>query len=231
MAKQSEVAIALSKATKTYRTGKIKVTALLDAQVVIHKGEMVAITGPSGSGKSTMMNILGLLDRPTSGEVSINGQTIDLSMSDAKLSTLRGLTIGFIFQSFNLLPRLTALDNVLLPATYQKKKTGLKKRATELLERVGLGSRLHHRPNELSGGEKQRVAIARALINDPEVILADEPTGNLDSKSGKEIITLLQELNKEGKTIVVITHDAKIAAACQRTITMLDGKVVGGGHA
>lgn len=231
MAKTDEVAIALTKATKQYRTGKLKVTALEDAHVSIKKGEMVAITGPSGSGKSTLMNILGLLDRPTTGEVIINGQPVDLSMSDAKLSALRGLTIGFVFQSFNLLPRMSALDNVILPATYQKKKQSMKARATQLLQRVGLGSRLHHKPSELSGGEKQRVAIARALMNDPEVILADEPTGNLDSKSGKEIMGLLQELNKEGKTVVIITHDSKIAAACQRTIEILDGRIVGGHHA
>jgi putative ABC transport system ATP-binding protein len=233
MQRNKSVAIGLKQVDKIYQTGKLMVPALLDATLTIEKGEMVAITGPSGSGKSTLMNILGLLDRPSNGQVTINDHLIDLSMSDRKLSILRGLTIGFVFQSFNLLPRLSALDNVILPATYQKKKLTLsmKERAIDLLKQVGLGERLHHKPNELSGGEKQRVAIARALMNDPEVILADEPTGNLDSKSGKEIISLLQELQKKGKTVVIITHDPKIAASCQRTIEVLDGHIVGGSRA
>lgn len=224
--------IELTAVDKIYQTGKLMVPALLDVTMTINKGEMVAIMGPSGSGKSTLMNIIGLLDRPTAGELKIDNQPINLTMSDKKLAVLRGLKIGFVFQSFNLLPRLSALENVLLPAGYQKKaKKDTKNRGLSLLRQVGLGDRVDHRPNEMSGGEKQRVAIARSLVNDPEIILADEPTGNLDSKSGKEIIDILKELNKKGKTVVIITHDAKIGEACQRVIQVLDGRLVGGSNA
>lgn len=231
MAKTNSPVIELNKVDKTYRTGKLTVPVLHSIDVTIHKGEMVAIMGPSGSGKSTLMNIVGLLDRPTGGELKIDGQAINLSMSDRALAKIRGQKIGFVFQSFNLLPRLSALENVILPATYQKHSgRAIKERALQLLKQVGLEERVSHKPNELSGGEKQRVAIARSLINDPEVILADEPTGNLDSKSGKEVLSILHELQKLGKTVILITHDPKIADACERTIQILDGKISGGSN-
>lgn len=218
--------IQLTDINKVYTSGKLVTPALINVTLTIHKGEMVAIMGPSGSGKSTLMNIIGLLDRPTGGKLLIDDNEINLSMSDSKLAKLRGRKIGFVFQSFNLLPRLTALGNVLLPTGYQKVgRTNAKERANKLLEQVGLGERISHRPNELSGGEKQRVAIARALINDPEIILADEPTGNLDSKSGNDIIALLRALNKEGKTIIIISHDSDIAHQCDRTIRIRDGQL------
>jgi putative ABC transport system ATP-binding protein len=216
---------------KIYQTGKLLTPALLDINLLVKSGEMVAIMGPSGSGKSTLMNIIGLLDRPSNGEVKIGGELIDLSMSDAKLAKLRGKKIGFVFQSFNLLPKLSALANVLLPTSYQKEnKNDARKKALALLTQVGLKERTHHKPNELSGGEKQRVAIARALVNDPDIILADEPTGNLDSKSGQEVITLLKELNEKGKTVVIITHDLEIGKQCERIIRLKDGRVVEGGQ-
>lgn len=207
------------------------VPALLHINLEIKQGEMLAIMGPSGSGKSTLMNLIGLLDRPTGGELAIDEHQVSLTMSDRKQAELRGKKIGFVFQSFNLLPRLTALENVLVPAAYQKgNRREMRKHAIQILERVGLGERIRHRPTELSGGEKQRVAIARALINNPDIILADEPTGNLDSKSGGEIIALLKELNHHGKTVIIITHDAKVAAECKRVIHMLDGQLVEGEH-
>ncbi len=221
--------IELTEVNKIYQSGKLLVPALLDINLMIRKGEMVAITGPSGSGKSTLMNIIGLLDRPSTGQFTINSEAIDLTMSDAKLAKLRGRLIGFVFQSFNLLPRLSAVANVLVPASYQKEKRSIQRqRALALLKSVGLADRVLHQPSELSGGEKQRVAIARALINDPDLILADEPTGNLDSKSGQEIVDLLVELNKKGKTVVIITHDPGVAKRCQRIIKIQDGRLVGG---
>ncbi len=191
----------------------------------IADGEMVAIMGPSGSGKSTLMNLIGLLDRPTSGKLSLAGTEVSLAMSDRVLARLRAETIGFVFQSFQLLPRSSALANVLTPAQYHP-RPGSKERAVQLLERLGLGKRLHHLPAELSGGEKQRVAIARALFNDPKLILADEPTGNLDSRSGSGVLDVLSELHNEGKTVVVITHDQAVADRCQRTIHLKDGELV-----
>ncbi len=223
--------ITLRSVDKIYKTGPLLVPALLDISLAIKKGEMVAIMGPSGSGKSTLMNIIGLLDRPSNGEIILDKEPIELSMPDRKLARLRSQKIGFVFQTFNLLPRLTALANVLVPSTYAKQRNvNYMSRAKELLHQVGLGERMQHRPNELSGGERQRVAIARALINDPEIILADEPTGNLDSKSGEEIMTILHDLNKEGKTIVIITHDPHIAKECQRTIHLFDGRLAGASH-
>lgn len=217
----------LNEVDKIYQSGKLMVPALLKISLTINKGEMVAIMGPSGSGKSTLMNLIGLLDRPSTGELKIDGETVSLSMSDHKLAKLRGRKIGFVFQSFNLLPKLSALTNVLVPTIYQPgKRSEMQKRALSLLEQVGLKDRVAHKPTELSGGEKQRVAIARALINDPEIILADEPTGNLDSKSGQEIMGILQKLHKKGKTIVVITHDQNVAKQCGRTIRLLDGQLV-----
>jgi putative ABC transport system ATP-binding protein len=220
-------AIELADVNKIYQSDDLLVPALSDVNLALQKGEMVAIMGPSGSGKSTLMNIIGLLDRPSTGELRINGEPINLTMSDAKLARLRGLNIGFVFQSFNLLPKISALANVLMPTSYQKgTAVNFKKRAIALLKQVGLADRVNHRPTQLSGGEKQRVAIARALINNPEIILADEPTGNLDSKSGQEIMALLTSLHKEGKTVVIITHDENIGKQCQRTIKLKDGRLV-----
>lgn len=220
----------LQQVQKVYQTGQLSVPALINIDLTIKQGEMVAIMGPSGSGKSTLMNLLGLLDRPSAGQMLIDDQPIDLSLPDNQLAKLRNEKIGFVFQSFQLLSRLNAIDNVLVPTSYLKNRAKssraeLRQRGLKLLEQVGLASRALHKPNELSGGEKQRVAIARALINDPEIILADEPTGNLDSKSGSQILDLLSELHKDGKTIVLITHDPKVAARCQRTIHILDGQI------
>lgn len=210
---------------KTYRTGKLEVPVLFDINLEIKKGEMIAIMGPSGSGKSTLMNILGLLDRPSSGELKISGEPITLSMSDNKIARIRSDKIGFVFQTFNLLPKISALENVLIPTIYSQKRFAYKKKALEILKKLGLEKRIKHKPTELSGGEKQRVAIARALINNPEIILADEPTGNLDSKSGAAILAILKTLNHEGKTVIVITHDANIARNCKKIIHILDGKI------
>jgi len=223
-------AIELKEIVKTYSKGKLAVPVLQGIDLSIDEGELVAIMGPSGSGKSTLMNIIGLLDRPTSGELMIAGKRIELTMSDRMLATLRAEKIGFVFQTFNLLPKLSALSNVLVPTAYSGKvKAKRYSRARELLEKVGLGNRVKHRPTELSGGENQRVAIARALINDPDIILADEPTGNLDSKSGAGIINVLSDLNKEGKTVAIITHDEKIAENSKRIIEIFDGRLVGSG--
>jgi putative ABC transport system ATP-binding protein len=216
----------LRNVSKTYKTGKISVEALKDISISIKKGEMVAIMGPSGSGKSTLMHIMGLLDRPTTGEYLVNGEKIDMQMPDRKLAKLRSEKIGFVFQTFNLLSKITAFDNVVMPTQYKKVgKASTQSRALELLELVGLRGREKHKPTELSGGQIQRVAIARSLINNPEIILADEPTGNLDSKSGTEVMNLLKKLNEKGKTVILITHDQRIADFADRTINILDGKV------
>lgn len=219
--------ISLKDVDKIYQLDKLMVPALLKINVAINSGELVAIMGPSGSGKSTLMNIIGLLDRPSTGELFIDGKPINLTMSGGKLAQLRGKKIGFVFQTFNLLPKLSALSNVLVPALYQNgSRSKSKERALHLLKQVGLADRANHRPTELSGGERQRVAIARALINDPEIILADEPTGNLDSTSGQEVVGILKELNKNGKTVVIITHDEKVAGQCDRIIHIFDGQIV-----
>ncbi len=216
--------IELQNVDKIYQSGKLLVPALLGIDLKIQKGELVAIMGPSGSGKSTLMNIIGLLDRPSTGSLEIDAAPITLTMSDAKLAKLRGQKIGFVFQSFNLLPKISALANVLLPTSYQKgSRRHFRERALDILKQVGLAERVEHKPTELSGGEKQRVALARALINSPEIILADEPTGNLDSTSGQEIIGILKELHRQGKTVVIITHDAAIAKQCQRIVQVRDG--------
>lgn len=220
--------IELKDIEKIYDLGKVKVHAACGINFDVNKGEMVAIMGPSGSGKSTLMHIIGLLDRPTAGELFIGGEKIDMKMPDRKLAKIRSEKIGFVFQQFNLLPRTTAIANVLMPTTYvDGKKSDFEERAHKLLKLVGLNGRERHKPSELSGGEIQRVAIARALINDPEIILADEPTGNLDSKSGKEVMEVLTNLNKQGKTIIIITHDQKIADYANRTFNILDGKLQG----
>jgi putative ABC transport system ATP-binding protein len=199
--------IGLEGVSKIYKMGDTAVHALDDVTLAIDEGEFVAIVGPSGSGKSTLMNILGCLDTPTSGKYEFEGKDVS-KLNDNELAAIRNLRIGFVFQNFNLLPKLTALENVELPLMYAGKSTAYRRnRAKEMLEAVGLGERLHHKPKELSGGQQQRVAIARALSADPPIILADEPTGNLDTRSGREIMEILKALNQNGKTIILITHD------------------------
>jgi putative ABC transport system ATP-binding protein len=211
--------------TKVYKMGDVEVQALRGLSMQIDKGEVVAIVGPSGSGKSTLMNILGCLDRPSEGEYTLDGVRV-ANMNDDQLANVRNRKVGFIFQSFNLLSRSTALSNVELPLRYSGKTKGRKERARQSLIAVGLESRINHRPYELSGGQQQRVAIARALVNDPAIIMADEPPGNLDSKVGQEIMDLLLKLNREsGTTLIIVTHDPKIAAQTQRTIRIRDGVV------
>ncbi|MFC1544848.1 ABC transporter ATP-binding protein [Gemmatimonadota bacterium] len=205
--------------------GAVKVTALDKVSLEIGAGEMVAVLGPSGSGKSTLMNLLGCLDTPSEGTYSLDGEQVS-EMSRTQLAAVRNRKIGFVFQNFNLLAYATAQENVELPLIYAKTPTAeRRRRAVELLELVGLGDRVKHRPSELSGGQRQRVAMARALANDPEIILADEPTGNLDSKSGEEILALFDDLHKRGKTLIVVTHDQNIAGHSQRVISLLDGRV------
>ena len=211
--------------TKVYRMGDVEVHALRGLSTEIRRGEVVAIMGPSGSGKSTLMNIIGCLDRPTSGEYILDGQNVS-NLTDDQLATIRNRKVGFIFQSFNLLSRTSALGNVELPMRYSGENRRRRERAAAALEAVGLQDRINHRPNELSGGQQQRVAIARALVNDPAILLADEPTGNLDSKSGKDILDLLLSLNRErGTTLVIVTHDPKVAEKAQRIIQIQDGVV------
>ena len=213
--------------TKVYRMGEIEVHALRGANLRVKGGEVVAIMGPSGSGKSTMMNILGCLDRPSSGTYTLAGEEVS-SLNDEQLADIRNRKVGFIFQTFNLLPRATAIGNVQLPLRYSR-HDGVNRveRAKDALTSVGLADRLQHRPNELSGGQQQRVAIARAIVNTPSIIMADEPTGNLDSVSGKEIMDLLLEMNKDsGTTLIIITHDSEIARQCQRVVHIRDGKTL-----
>ena len=212
--------------TKVYRMGTQEVHALRGANARIQRGEVISIMGPSGSGKSTLMNILGCLDRPTGGEYILDGEVVSHLSSD-QLAGIRNRKVGFVFQSFNLLPRATALSNVELPMRYAGVGKGRSYQAREALKSVGLEDRMNHRPPELSGGQQQRVAIARALVNDPAIIMADEPTGNLDSKSGKEIMELLLTLNRErGTTVIIVTHDPAIAAQTQRVIRLYDGLVI-----
>jgi putative ABC transport system ATP-binding protein len=218
----NELVIQSKALVKTYRMGKILVEALRGVSLDIKRGEVVAIMGPSGSGKSTLMNLLGCLDRPTSGEYILDGETVS-RLSDNKLAAIRNRKVGFIFQSFNLLPRVSALENVELPLRYSGTNHH-RQRARQALEAVGLSDRMKHRPSELSGGQQQRVAIARALVNNPAIVMADEPTGNLDSKSGREIMELLLSLNRErSMTVIIVTHDPAIASQTQRIIGLRDG--------
>jgi putative ABC transport system ATP-binding protein len=220
--------IELEGVSRIYDTGKVQVPALRDVDLDVAKGEFLAIIGPSGSGKSTMMNILGCLDRPTSGRYVLDGQPVD-ELDDDGLALIRSRSIGFVFQSYNLLPRTSALENVATPLMYQgvTKKERLR-RAQIALERLGLEDRLHHEPSELSGGQQQRVGIARALVTEPALLLADEPTGNLDSHSGAEVLGLFKDLHALGRTIVLITHDVDVAAAADRAVHLRDGQLLEG---
>jgi putative ABC transport system ATP-binding protein len=217
--------VSLDRVSRTYAMDRIRVDALREVSLEVREGEFVAIVGPSGSGKSTMMNIVGCLDRPTAGTYRLAGTLVG-SLDDDRLARLRSRTIGFVFQSYNLLPRTSALDNVATPLLYQG--VGRRERvarATAAQERLGLGDRLDHEPSQLSGGQQQRVAVARAIVTDPALILADEPTGNLDSASGRDVLAVLRDLHATGRTIVLITHDAEVAAAAERQVHIRDGRI------
>ncbi len=209
---------------KTYQTGGVPLTVLRNVSLHIGRGEMVAIMGPSGSGKSTLMNIIGCLDKPTSGSYQLDGEEV-AKLDEGTLAAIRNRKLGFVFQQFNLLPRTTAQRNVELPLIYSGGR-GRAKRAYDALVRVGLGDRTDHRPNQLSGGQQQRVAIARAIVGDPPILFGDEPTGALDSRTGEEIMGIFQSLHREGKTVVLVTHEEDIAAHCQRIVRFRDGEIV-----
>src|SRR3989338_479146 len=224
-----KLVVSLINVNKLYGEGENKFYALKDISLSINHGEFIAIIGPSGSGKSTLMNIIGLLDKPTSGKYSINGKEV-IRFDEDRLANLRNQKIGFIFQSFNLLPRTSAVDNEALPLIYSGvNKENRTSKAKEALIRVGLGEKFNSKPNQLSGGQQQRVAIARALVTDPQVILADEPTGSLDSATGKEIMALFTTLHREGRTLIIVTHDNHIASQCPRNITVVDGHIISDG--
>ncbi len=219
-------AIDLAQITKTYKTGSLEVPALQGIDLVVERGEYVAIMGPSGSGKSTLMNIIGCLDRPTSGSYQLDGEDVS-HLDDNALATIRLRKLGFVFQGFNLLARTDAINNVALPLFYAGVGTRERRaRALAMLTEVGLADRAHHKPSELSGGQQQRVAIARALVNDPAVLLADEPTGNLDTKTSADIMALIDQLHAGGRTIIMVTHDENIARNARRIVRLLDGKIV-----
>ena len=218
--------VSLQGVGRTYLLGSVEVPALVDVSLDVADGEFVAIVGPSGSGKTTMMNILGCLDRPTRGRYLFDGVPV-ASLNDDQLALVRSRSIGFVFQNYSLLPRTTALDNVAAPLLYQGVPAPeRRRRAQAALERVGLTDRIHHQPSELSGGQQQRVGIARAIVTEPRMVLADEPTGNLDSHSGAEVMALLRELNAAGRTVVLITHEEAVADAADRKLSLLDGRVV-----
>ncbi len=223
-----EPIIKLENVEKTYKVGDVSVKALDKVNLDVYKNDFIAIQGQSGSGKSTIVNMIGCLDTPSKGEIYLEKHNI-AKLSESNLAQIRGRKIGLIFQTFNLIPSLTSLENVALPMTFQNKfrKARLRK-AAELLKQVGLGDRMDHFPNQLSGGQRQRVAIARALINDPEIILADEPTGNLDTKTGNEIMKILLDFNKQGKTIILVTHNSDLTKSADRIITLKDGKIIKG---
>lgn len=223
--KKSEPVLELVDITKDYELGDQTLNILKGVTLTITRGELVAIVGPSGSGKSTLMHIMGILDKQTSGTVKLAGQEVK-DLTESQSAALRNKYIGFIFQQFNLLSRTSALENVLLPTVYSGTTDSKISYAKQILTDLGLGERLQNYPNQLSGGQQQRVAIARALVNDPAVIFADEPTGNLDSKSGHEVVEILKKLNKEGRTIVIVTHDLELAKMANRTIRIFDGEVV-----
>lgn len=220
-----EAVLQIRQVTKFYELGEITIKALNGVDLTIHRNEYVALMGPSGSGKSTLMNVMGCLDSPTSGDYILNGQNV-ATLFDHELARIRNKEIGFVFQTFNLLPRLTATANVALPLVYSGMGRNARlDKADDMLEAVGLGDRLDHKPNELSGGQRQRVAIARALINNPSIILADEPTGNLDTKTSYEIMEILDGIHKQGNTVILVTHEEDIALHAQRIIRMRDGKI------
>jgi putative ABC transport system ATP-binding protein len=227
--KNQNALIKLENVWKIYNMGEVEVEALRGINITINQGDFVSIVGSSGSGKSTVMNLVGCLDLPSKGSIFLDDKDIS-HLSESDLAQIRGQKIGFIFQQFNLIQNLTALENVMLPLEFQDISTAeAKRRATELLTLVGLGDRIHHKPSQLSGGQQQRVAIARSLSNDPEVILADEPTGNLDSRSGLEVMSLLENLwKKEGKTIIMVTHDLNLARHSRKVIKLKDGVVITG---
>lgn len=231
MMKEENILLSLDNVSKLYKMGETVVTALDGVSFNVERGEFLSIMGPSGSGKSTCMNLIGCLDKPTSGEILINGKKVSL-MNQNQLAEIRNRTIGFVFQQYNLLPNLSVIENVMLPLRYQGVPVAeRRKRAEKVLDRMGLSDRLNHKPAELSGGQKQRTAIARATVTDPALILADEPTGALDSHTGESVMDLFNEINREGTTIIIVTHDEKIGRSLPRTIRILDGKIQEDFHA